>query len=921
MGGKTSKNNTDTTNGSYNKNKNLANKKSTAHRILINNNVTPVLYDITIEVNLSGNFLFNGDLKMHCVVEKDNVRSITLHSKELFIKSCFFTDEEGKSKIKMKKMTFDIKLSTVTFEFPEVLPEGKGIVEFEYIGTHNDQMAGFYRSSYTNRQDKKAVMVSTQFEALDARRCFPCIDEPGRKAKFKAALIIPDGLLALSNMPEESNSLRDDGVSRLVSFGETPKMSTYLLAFAVCEFDYVEDKTKNGVNVRVYTPPGSKNKGLFALDVATKTLDLFDDFFDIPYPLPKLDMIAVPEFAMGAMENWGLVTYREVDLLIDNANASSKQKQRVATVVAHELAHQWFGNLVTMEWWNGLWLNEGFATWMADYCLSTIFPDWMIWEQFIINGQATAMTLDALLSSHPIQVPIAHAEEVDQVFDAISYHKGASVVRLIYSYLGHDNFRNGLRKYMKTFKYSNTETSDLWQAWEDVSNLPIQKVMSSWTEQMGFPVVIVHEMKWDDDYSKCSLTLEQNWFLADGSTPKSNPLWSIPLLFTMGNNDKKLLNLGIMSSRTHKVIIENPSKEKTWIKLNGQQHIPMRVNYQPVLDQVSDQFHDAILSCKMEITDRTGLILDCFALSKAGMLDPGELVKLISAYKNESSMPVYDALEDVLGGIKRLLGASDSSKELHENFKEFGKKIITKAVVEAGWDAKDSDKHSSVLLRSCLLRLQASFMSDVPAIKKKSLERFNAYLEDPKKNEMKLPADIRTDVLKIVLSNATGREEFDNCMKLIDLTTDNQKKKEIYLALGYVKDIKLKQEILDWCTSGRHLKIQDFFYPIASVSSSNKEGLNLTFSYLQNNLDKIANLIKTASPSLMAAVITYSCSGFAEKEKANEIDKFFKQNSNYDVILASSRKIDQLVEKTHSNAKFLENLKSSNVFVEFIKNY
>ena len=303
--------------------------------------------------------------------------------------------------------------------FADALPVGQGILSLTYTGCLNNQMAGFYRSGYTAINGEKRIMASTQFEALDARRCIPCWDEPAIKAVFELSLIVGSDLTAFSNMPETRvTQLAPEGAKpskKKISFMPTPKMSTYLVAFCVGEFDFVQGYTEHGVQVRVYTPPGKSATGEFSLQVAMDTLDLYDDYFQVPYPLPKLDMVAIPEFAAGAMENWGLVTYREVDLLIDAAKASSTQRQRVCSVVTHELAHQWFGNLVTMRWWDDLWLNEGFASWMQTYAADKLFPSWMMWEQFTTDDQAAALRLDALVTSHPIQVPIAHAEEVEEV--------------------------------------------------------------------------------------------------------------------------------------------------------------------------------------------------------------------------------------------------------------------------------------------------------------------------------------------------------------------------------------------------------------------------------------------------------------------------------------------------------------------------
>lgn len=339
----------------------------------------------------------------------------------------------------------------------------------EYDGEINDKMKGLYRSKYLGPEGDERYAAVTQFEATDARRCFPCWDEPAIKATFDITVTVPQDRIALSNMPVESEN--DEGNSRIVQFRTTPIMSTYLVAIVVGEFDYVENTSKDGVLVRVYTPVGKKDQGLFALEVATEVLPYYKDYFNIAYPLPKIDLIAIADFSAGAMENWGLVTYRETCLLVDPKNTSANTKQWVALVVGHELAHQWFGNLVTMEWWTHLWLNEGYATFVEYLCVNRLFPEYDIWTQFVVETyirflfrilskynfeddfqfiffKFRALELDCLKNSHPIEVPVGHPSEIDEIFDDISYSKGASVIRMLHRYIGDDDFRKGMNIYL-----------------------------------------------------------------------------------------------------------------------------------------------------------------------------------------------------------------------------------------------------------------------------------------------------------------------------------------------------------------------------------------------------------------------------------------------------------------------------------------
>jgi len=267
-------------------------------------------------------------------------------------------------------------------------------------------------------------------------------------------------------------------------------MSTYLLAYTIGEFDFIEQKSKNGVQVRVYTPVGKTEQGEFALDVAVRCLDFYEEYFKIRFPLPKVDLIAIPDFDAGAMENWGLITYREIALLFDPQNSSSLAKQWIAMVVCHELAHQWFGNLVTMKWWDDLWLNEGFACFMQHFSVSHIMPELNIWEQFIPD-YSNVLSLDSLHNSHPIQVPVNHPNEIAEIFDAISYKKGASVIRMLYNFIGNENFQKGMHHYLNKFAYKNTVTDDLWNSLEEASNQPIRSMMNSWVKKKGYPIINV----------------------------------------------------------------------------------------------------------------------------------------------------------------------------------------------------------------------------------------------------------------------------------------------------------------------------------------------------------------------------------------------------------------------------------------------
>ena len=420
--------------------------------------------------------------------------------------------------------------------FDKPLPEDAEVVATINITAEmKAALAGFYRATY-DVDGEQHLMGLTQFEAVDARNALPCFDQPEFKAKFTVDITAPAKYIVLNNMPLENEGEGatdvDGGAAKKWQFATTPIMSSYLLAWVIGEFDHIEKKSHGGVTVRVFLPKGRNLDGRFALDIAAGALDVYADFFGTPYPLPKCDHVAAVDFAAGAMENWGLVTYRETALSLDE-HASIDAKRRVAEVVAHENAHNWFGNLVTMKWWTDLWLNEGFATWAAVYCVERLDPSLGARVEMVSDILHPALNLDALRSSHPIEVTIHKAAEVDAIFDAISYLKGCSVIQMLYAWLGEEAFRNGMRAYVAKYAYQNTVTVDLWECLSEASGQPVGEVMSHFTKQVGFPLVSASY-----DAGTKEIVLDQQRFFKLGPDASDESLWDIPLAITV--NDKQL---------------------------------------------------------------------------------------------------------------------------------------------------------------------------------------------------------------------------------------------------------------------------------------------------------------------------------------------------------------------------------------------
>ncbi|CAK9053976.1 unnamed protein product [Durusdinium trenchii] len=859
-------------------------------RELLPSDVLPEHYDLTLEPDVE-KFTFDGVVKITCDVQVAT-DSISVHAHELVLSSATFTPSEGSSASSAESITLKTKSKMAVVGFEEVLPVGKGILEIKFRGTLNDQMAGFYRSQYTDSKGQKRFLATTQFEAIDARRCFPCWDEPARKATFTVTMIYPANLMAISNMPPSSLETRADGKKKEV-FMVTPKMSTYLLAFCVGEFEFISAQTKSGVLARIFSCPGNSARCAFALKCCIKALEFYDDFFGLPYPLPKMDMIAIPDFSAGAMENWGLVTYREVALLCEEQTVSATQKQRICTVIAHELAHQWFGNLVTMEWWDDLWLNEGFANWMQTFCSDRLYPDWHIWESYVGMEQQRALQLDGLRSSHPIQVPIAKAEQVEEVFDAISYCKGGSVVRMIYRVLGDEHFQKGLQLYFSRHKYGNTRTIDLWNAWKEVLGKPIDKMMSSWTEQMGFPLLEVL----NDPFTSNQVELKQSWFLADGSkeTNDDAKVWFCPVIV---GTDKGEAPVSFLEEKTGKIPCDLSGASV--LKVNFGQHVPVRVLYPEKV------FMRLVQNLKLvSAEDRIGLLSDTFATCKAGVLEPGFMAELLSGFKDELNDKVWSELASVMGGLEKVIvqGLDD---ETASAFKEFCSKLVLPAFKHVGWDQQSSDDDNQKKLRSTVLSAVAKYCYKDSAIAAEAVKRCKAFVADPN-DPAALNADIRSAVFDVALQSAEGAEMFDELIKAHETVKDGAVKIHIYGALGKAQSSTLRKRALDFNLGGA-VRSQDLIYIPMAMAASGRDGAEATFSWMQDQYDRIYEMIGATSMMLFQNMVRVSGIGFVTEAKAQEVSEFWKAKKVYQNV---QKALAQTVEGICSNAKFVDRLKTS----------
>ena len=544
------------------------------------------------------------------------------------------------------------------------------------------------------RRRAERNMAATQFEATDARRAFPCWDEPAAKATFELTLRIPSELTAVSNTMPEAETPAKEGTKEIL-FAPTPKMSTYLLAFIVGDLAAVEERAPNGTLVRIWATRGKEEQGRFALETAVDLLTYLDFYFGIPYPLEKLDHLALPDFAAGAMENWGAITYREIALLFDPVNSAANTRQRIAEIVAHEMAHMWFGDLVTMEWWDDLWLNESFASWMGNKAVDHIRPEWDMWTQFVYQDTNGGLSLDGLKNSHPIEMQVANPAEIGELFDAISYNKGGAVLRMLEDFLGEETFRQGIHHYLKSHQYGNARTEDLWASLEQVSGKPITTIMNTWVKQAGYPVVTVEEST--DAYDGApALSLTQSRFLYDRllSPEDDDPArWHVPISIQQAGVQSKVAAL--MVGDTLNVPLDSAG-DSGWVKVNAGQTGFYRVNYD------ADQWKrlgEAVGSMELPATDRLGLQNDAYALMRAGSLSPATFLALAENYRGETHVSVWSDLASNLGSFDNLIG----SQPYYDRFLPFAQGIFRKAAQRIGWEPRPDEGHLDTLLRTTIL--------------------------------------------------------------------------------------------------------------------------------------------------------------------------------------------------------------------------
>ena len=688
---------------------------------------------------------------------------------------------------------------------------GPARLDISFTGVLNDQLHGFYRSSYTDDAGDTHTIATTQFESTDARRAFPCFDEPALKATFATTLVVDEGLLAVSNTAETGREPLADGRVR-VSFAPTMVMSTYLVAFVVGPMEATGAIDCGGVPVRVIHRPGRGDQTGFALDVAAHALAWYSDYYGLPYPSDKLDLVAIPDFAFGAMENLGCVTFREVLLLVDETAASQPDLQMVADVINHELAHMWFGDLVTMAWWEGIWLNEAFATFMETACTDAYRPDWKVWSTFC-RSRASALSTDALGNTRAVEYPVHSPAEAEDMFDVITYEKGAALVRMLEQYLDAEAFRAGVRLYLRRHAHANTVTADLWDALADASGQPVRQIMEGWILQGGYPAVSATA-------TEHGLEVAQRHFTLDPGQADERS-WVVPLRLRVRQPEGDGHELRLLLDQTRRTLTVAATEVVT---LNSRASGFYR-------DEVGAEVLAAVSAAgpgDRNAEERHGLIDDAWAATLAGSLDsPAFLDLVLTGFTGERDLTVWQAIAGALGHLRRLLDG-DAAQRFGELVAASSDPAATDIGIDPAPEGGEDDRTGE--LRATLVRLRGA-TADRPA----TIEACRQRLDHP-------DPTLAAAALAVVAAHGDAAD-FARIRRRFENASDPQTEQRHLAALADFPDAELVRSILEGTLDGS-VRTQDGPYLIRRALANRRCGPD-AWDFLAEHWDRLLAIFPT----------------------------------------------------------------------------
>ncbi|HUH61814.1 MAG TPA: M1 family metallopeptidase [Terracidiphilus sp.] len=814
--------------------------------------VKPEHYALTLAPDLKA-ATFTGKETIEVNVAEP-VNAIALNAAEIEFQSVTVT---AGGNTQTATVSLDKDKEQATFTFPQQVPAGEATLHIDYTGILNNELRGFYLSKTTRRN-----YAVTQFEPTDARRAFPSFDEPAFKATFDVTLIVDSGDTAISNMPIKADTPGPGEGKHTLRFDATPKMSTYLVAFLVGDFQCSSGE-QDKVAIRVCATPDKAQLTPYGVTVAKYVLHYYNNYFGIPYPLPKLDLIALPDFEAGAMENFGAITYRETALLVDEKTASIDSKEGVASVIAHEMAHQWFGDLVTMQWWDNIWLNEGFATWMSNKPVAAMHPEWNI-DQSVIAGLDGTLNLDAQATTRPIRAKADTPGEINEMFDGIAYGKASDVLLTVENYLGEETFRKGVHAYLAAHLYGNATAEDFWNAQTATSHKPVDKIMESLVVQPGEPLLTFGEP------SGGKVPVEQKRFFLDPSARSdANESWTVPVCFAAGQKgaDCELLSPGDSP-------LKAPSSPLFFANAGGKGYY--RSKYP------ADVYAALVRGVETGLTpvERIRLVGDEWAQVRANTADVGQYLDLVAGVKADASAEVLDA---ALGGVNATYTRIAATPQEKDELGAWIRATFAPEYAKLGPPAA-GDSANTRQLRASLFEVLGYYGKD-PQIIAQAREIAQKYLADPSSVE---PSLGRTATFLAARNGDAAL--FDQLQKIYETSTNPEFQEGALQLLTQFQDPALLERALDFAVSGK-VRNQDALIQFA-IALQGEQTRDATWKYMQEHWDKVQAQLTTA----MGGMLVGSTSGFCSQPARDDVQSFFSAHK----VPASDRALKQAVERINS---------------------
>ncbi len=744
----------------------------------------PTNYALTLDLDKSA-MHFSGTVTITGKKVGRPSERITLHAKGLKVTSATIVkhDKKGDQTVEVERINLQKSFDEVRLHAKDKVFPGEYTVTLDFEAPITKGMTGLYPCFFKHDGQEKTLLM-TQFESHHSRECFPCVDEPEAKATYDLTLITPAGETVLANTPIKEQSAAADRLT--TTFETTPKMSSYLLAFIVGELHNKAAKTKRGTDVAVWgTVAQPADSFDFALDVAKESIEFFEGYFGIDYPLAKADHVACPDFSSGAMENWGLITYRERVLLAYPGDTSQSIKEVITTVITHETSHQWFGNLVTMKWWDDLWLNESFANIMEYESAAAQFPKWGFWDSFIAAEALSALRRDSTPGVQAVKIAVNHPDEISTLFDpSIVYAKGGRLLNMMKQYIGEDAFRQGLSAYFKKHAYGNTTGDDLWAALSEASGKDVAAFMNPWLQQSGFPVISVKQV--GDD-----LTLTQNHFLDNPNKTDKERLWPVPLFIDSASGGASVPAL--LDNRS----ISTTVKGGVNTLVNRGAHGHYIVNYED--DSQREVLVEMVKNKQLTAGERLIVLNDASMLARAGMRNYGDVLKLLAAYDAEESEIVWDMIALIIAESRRFI---DQDETLEAKIKDFIRGLITHELERLGWDEKPGEDISDQKLRATIIGLAA--YADEPSVIEHSKELFEKYKAD----STAIPPELRGIVFSVPVKLG-DQAAIQYLLKLHEETSSSDLQAEVAGALTATRDPKTATMMLTRIKDAKLVKPQD----------------------------------------------------------------------------------------------------------------